>query len=95
MWGGSKKDSIVDRFGGNKEFEIGRHHHEIKDIFCSENNIPLLRIPYIYDADDDKEEIETIIKDFIEYNIVPQKIREFYESENRYSYIELLSKMNS
>lgn len=72
-----------------------RYHDEIKDNFCLKNNIPLLRIPYIYDADDDKEEIEKIIKDFIENNAIPQKIIDFYESENRNSYIELLSKMNS
>lgn len=70
-------------------------HDIIKDNFCADNNIPLLRIPYIYDAKKDKKEITKIIQDFVEYGIVPIKIKAFYESEGRTSYISLLSKMSN
>lgn len=85
---------VINFFGGNKAFILRQQHDEIKDDFCRHNNIPLLRIPYIYDSVNDKEEIITIIDDFINYNVVPEKIREFYKEEGRVSYIRLLDERN-
>lgn len=85
----------IDVWGGDNQLAINRKHDEIKDNFCLENNIPLLRIPYIYDADTDKKEIEDIINNFIEYGIVPDKIKEFYAEEGRTTYITLLEKMSN
>ncbi|MCM1259036.1 MAG: zinc-ribbon domain-containing protein [Roseburia sp.] len=85
----------IDAWGGDNQLTINKKHDEIKDNFCFENNIPLLRIPYIYDADNDKKEIEDIIHNFIEDGVVPDKIKDFYEEEGRVTYITLLEKMSN
>ncbi len=36
----------VDFFGGQKGFEYRKQNDRIKDAYCAENNITLLRIPY-------------------------------------------------
>lgn len=83
----------INAWGGKENLLLIRKHDEIKDNFCKENNILLLRIPYIYDANNDKIEIEIIIKNFVKYGIIPDKIIDFYESENRITYINLITKM--
>ena len=47
-------------FGGNKELELSKIRDEIKDNYCKNNSINLIRIPYY-----DFNEIETILKDII------------------------------
>ena len=49
---GKQHSRPVKRFGGTKYFEIIKNHDEIKNIFCKENNINLIRIKY----DDNIEE---------------------------------------
>lgn len=36
----------IERFGGEKRFEIYKLHDEIKNTYCEQNNIKLIRIPY-------------------------------------------------
>ena len=36
----------IERFGGKKEYEDTKRRDEIKNSFCKENNIRLIRIPY-------------------------------------------------
>lgn len=50
----------IEYFGGEERFEIRQRNDEIKDNYCKENNIPLIRIPYW-----DYENIEEIIKNKI------------------------------
>ena len=47
-------------FGGNEELELSKMRDKIKDNYCKDNNINLIRIPYY-----DFNEIETILKDII------------------------------
>ena len=48
--------------------------------FCKDNNIPLLRIPYIYDVVKDKDKIEKFINDFIQTKEIPLEISDFYKN---------------
>jgi hypothetical protein len=50
----------IEWFGGREAFEATRVRDEIKNNYCKENNIPLLRIPYW-----EKDNIETLIIEFI------------------------------
>lgn len=43
---GEQHFKSVEVFGGNEEFEKRKKHDEIKNNYCKEHNIPLLRIPY-------------------------------------------------
>lgn len=36
----------VDYFGGIEKYQIGKRHDEIKNQYCNDNNINLIRIPY-------------------------------------------------
>lgn len=51
----------VDFFGGEDEFEIRKQRDAIKNNYCKEHNIHLIRIPYYYT----KEEVESIILDIL------------------------------
>ena len=45
----------VNYFGGQKAFKIRQQHDQIKDKYCEENNIPLLRIPYYANVEEELE----------------------------------------
>lgn len=47
-------------FGGNNTFEITQKHDKIKNTYCKEHNINLLRIPY-YEFDN----IDTILNNHL------------------------------
>lgn len=47
----------IEHFGGEKGFQQRQHNDQIKNAFCKENNIPLIRIPYW-----DYDNIETILE---------------------------------
>jgi predicted nucleic acid-binding Zn-ribbon protein len=47
----------LKHFGGNKDFEVRKKRDEIKNTFCRENNLKLLRISYKQD-----DEIEQILE---------------------------------
>ena len=51
----------IEFFGGQSAFEKARARDEIKDKYCKQNNILLIRIPYYYSS----EEISSIIMSFI------------------------------
>lgn len=36
----------IERFGGEKRFETYKLHDEIKNTYCKQNNVKLIRIPY-------------------------------------------------
>jgi predicted Zn-ribbon and HTH transcriptional regulator len=50
----------IDYFGGIERFKKQKENDEIKNIFCNENNIKLIRIPYW-----EKENIEKILEEKI------------------------------
>jgi len=54
---GEQHRRSIEYFGGIKAFKLNQVKDEIKNTYCAENNIPLIRIPY-YDAN---EKIEIFI----------------------------------
>lgn len=50
----------INYFGGQKQFEIIKRHDKIKDNFCRNNKIKLLRISYLNDS---FESISSLLKD--------------------------------
>lgn len=48
---GKQHEGPVDHFGGQKSFEILRRHDDIKNKYCDENNMRILRIPYYIKGD--------------------------------------------
>ena len=76
-------------------FEKRRQNDNIKNQFCLEQKIPILRIPYTYNPDTEKEKIKSMIKDFIETRKIPQEIIDFYEQyKESNNYAEIARKIN-
>lgn len=56
----------VDFFGGEEKFKLQQINDNIKNTYCKENNIPLLRIPYW-----DYDNIESILeKELVKYGLI-------------------------
>ena len=51
----------VDYFGGEDGYKQTVYRDEIKNQYCKNNNIPLLRLPYYLSNDEIKEKILNII----------------------------------
>lgn len=51
----------VDFFGGEEEFQIRKRRDYIKDEYCKNNNIPLLRLPYYLKTNEIKDKIMNIL----------------------------------
>lgn len=90
---GSQHFETNDYYGGNDEFERCKQSDNIKNTFCINSNIPLLRIPYIYDAVKDADKIEKIILDFIETNKVPKDILDFYRQYDFSNYVDCVNEI--
>lgn len=43
---GEQHFELVNHFGGEEGFKKRQHNDQIKNAFCKDNNIPLIRIPY-------------------------------------------------
>lgn len=67
----------------------------LKNDYAFKHMLPLLRIPYIYDADKDKEKIAKLLKYFIKTRKIPQEIIDFYKQYEFSNYAELASKWNT
>lgn len=50
---GEQHFKISEHFGGQEGFEIRQKHDQIKTEYCKNNNIPLLRIPYYANIDEE------------------------------------------
>lgn len=59
---GAQHSKPIPYFGGEKEFEMTQIRDKIKNDYCRDNNIPLLRIPYTSTP----TEIKNTIKIFIQ-----------------------------
>lgn len=53
----------VDFFGGKKSFDECKRRDRIKNKYCKDNNIPLLRIPYTYSEDKAKNTVNDFLKE--------------------------------
>lgn len=51
----------IDGWGGEQKFNLTKENDEIKNNYCKEHNITLLRLPYTYTEDDIKNEILNIL----------------------------------
>lgn len=84
----------VKHFGGQERFKDTKHHDNIKNNFCKQNNIPILRIPYTYDSIKDKQKIESFVLDFIKTKTVPQEILDFYSKYKFSDYVKYVKELN-
>ena len=50
----------IEYFGGQKKFELQQKHDTIKNEYCKNNGIPLLRIPY-FKYDNIEEELNNFL----------------------------------
>lgn len=62
-----------DHFGGNEKFIVRRKHDLIKNKYCFENNIPLIRIPYDAEYTIDDLKLETT-----RFLLTPENEQEYY-----------------
>ena len=63
---GKQHYEIVEYFGGQEGFEYRKQNDQIKNKYCKENNIPLLRIPYW-----EKDNIEGILeRELIKHGLI-------------------------
>lgn len=69
----------ITYFGGKSAFEYVVNNDSIKNQYCRNKGIPLLRIPYIYNAVKDKDKIGKFISYFIQAKEIPNEIKQFYE----------------
>ncbi len=67
----------------------------IKTEYAFKHMKPLLRIPYVYDAEKDKEKIAQLLKDFIRTRKIPQEIIDFYQQFEFSNYAKLASEWNA
>ena len=52
----------IEFFGGAEGFELRKRHDEIKDKYCQDNNIQLIRIPYTMDDESIIKTLDQIIQ---------------------------------
>lgn len=91
---GMKSFISIDYFGGEEGFKEINLHNNLKNSFCKNNNIPILRIPYIYSTVMDKEYFKTLVLDSIKTKTVPQEILDYYSQYKFSNYVECVKEFN-
>ena len=76
------------------KFIRGVKYDNIKNNYAF-NNIPILRIPYIYEPKKDRHKIKTLISEFVTTKIIPQEIVDFYKNNSPTNYAEYAAKYNA
>ena len=71
------------------------NNDNIKNEYAFSNNIPLLRIPYIYDHQKNRYKIESLILEFINTKRIPQEIIDFYSQFEFSNYVECVNKYHN
>ena len=66
-------------------------HDNSKNVHCLNNNMILLRIPWIYENSD---KLEPLILDFLSTKQIPQEIIDFYAQYDFSNYAEIAKEMN-
>ena len=74
-------------YGGENEFNKRIEYDNIKNTYCKNNDIFLLRIPYKYKPSKHKDKIEKIILDYLKTKQVSIEIAKFY---NKYEFSNYL-----
>lgn len=75
----------------NNYENITMPHDCIKNKYCKEKGIKLLRIPYIFNPIKDKKKIEQFVDDFICSGTISQEILNFYLNNSESNYYKLFS----
>ncbi len=91
---GKQHFKSIDFYGGKRQLKERINYDNIKSDYAFANDIPLLRIPYIYDAVKDKVKIQTFILEFIETKMIPQEIIDFYSQFEFSTYAEYAKEHN-
>lgn len=91
---GAQHFKVLPWFDKSTPFKERIRHDNVKNSFAFQNNIPLLRIPYIYNFDKNKTDIARLLKEFIHTRKIPQEIIDFYKQYEFSNYAELASKWN-
>lgn len=81
----------VDFFGGMDTYIETINRDFAKNNFCMNNEIRLLRIPYIYIDNKDSISVSGIIRQFLESGNVSSEIVNFYQSNRKASYVECVN----
>jgi len=63
------------------------NNDSIKNQYCRDKGIPLLRIPYTYDAVKDKAKTGQFVTDFMQTKTIPEEIKESYKKIPSSNYI--------
>jgi very-short-patch-repair endonuclease len=78
-----------------KEFKAAQKRDCLKNNFCLNHNIAILRIPYIFDATKDEDKIKSMITQLLKDRQVPNEILDFYKQHKDNNYYEIATKLNS
>lgn len=92
---GKQHFELIEYFTMQIKFEERVRRDNLKNKFALENNIPILRIPYIYHPVKDKQKIESLILDFIKTRKVPSEILAYYEQYEFSNYARIANELNS
>lgn len=85
----------IDYFTKEISFAERIRRDNIKNEYVFSINKPLLRIPYTYDPDKHKTDIERLMKEFISTRKIPQEIIDFYAKFNFSNYAALAANWNA
>ncbi len=91
---GQQHSEPVEHFGGLEKHLIQVKNDIQKNSFCLENQIPILRIPYIYDPIVHKDVIVKLVMEFIQNKIVPREILDYYKEYPENNYVESAVELN-
>lgn len=72
---GEQHFKAVNYWGGEEQLNVTHEHDLIKNKYCFDNNIPLIRIPYDADYTIDDLKLETT-----RFLLTPENEKEYYES---------------
>ena len=79
-------------FGGDAEYKNLCIRDSIKNQYCKDNNIRLLRIPYVFKPVECSSKIEQFVMSFIQTGEIPDEILEFYKKYPENNYYSLFQK---
>lgn len=75
-------------YGGNEGFKTRIECDNIKNLYCKNNNISLLRIPYKYNPIKSPRKIEKLVLEFLKTKEIPMEIKNFYSSQEFSQYLK-------
>jgi len=99
-------DRLIIEYDGEQHFVNRRHfgtysfekvvnRDSIKNKYCKDNGIPILRIPYIFDPTKQESEIKDMILQFLQDRQVPDAILDFYANQKDHNYYDVAMKLNA